>query len=182
MRHRAKSRIGRVLMNRRSFTPRNIHQCKISWLPAAGGSSGRTSRYMLDKYPDYCILVYDKLTYAGNLDNLWMSTILVTASSGVTFDTAAVAEALKTHQIDTIVNFAAESHVDRSIMDPDTFIRPDVTAPTSCWRPRASSNWRATTRSAPTKCTATSTAITAPWRPTRWRRAAPTRPARPAAT
>ena len=41
-------------------------------------------------------------------------------------DAAAVAEALQAHQIDTIVNFAAESHVDRSIMDPDAFIKTDV--------------------------------------------------------
>ena len=94
----------------------------------AGFIGSNFVRYMLDKYPDYRILVYDKLTYAGNLDNL----LDVDDDPRYTFvqadicDAAAVTEAIQAHDIDTIVNFAAESHVDRSIMDPDAFIKTDV--------------------------------------------------------
>ncbi len=84
--------------------------------------------YMLDKYTDYNIVVYDKLTYAGNLDNL-----LGVADNpryhfvqGDICDAAAVTAAVKAHNIDTIVNFAAETHVDRSIMDPDAFVKTSV--------------------------------------------------------
>ncbi len=84
--------------------------------------------YMLDKYPAYNIVVYDKLTYAGNLDNL----LRVTDDPRYHFvqgdicDATAVAEAIQHYQVDTIINFAAETHVDRSIMQPDAFIQTGV--------------------------------------------------------
>ena len=84
--------------------------------------------YMLNKYPDYHIIVYDKLTYAGNLDNL----LDVSDDPRYHFvkadicDAGAVAEAIQKYEVDTIVNFAAETHVDRSIMDPDTFVKTSV--------------------------------------------------------
>ncbi|MCA9934853.1 MAG: dTDP-glucose 4,6-dehydratase [Ardenticatenaceae bacterium] len=84
--------------------------------------------YMLDKYPEYNIVVYDKLTYAGNLDNL----LEVSDNPHYHFvkgdicDAATVAQAIQQYDIDTIVNFAAETHVDRSIMDPDAFIQTSV--------------------------------------------------------
>ncbi len=94
----------------------------------AGFIGSNFVRYMLDKYPDYHILVYDKLTYAGNLDNLLDvdDNPRYRFVKGDICDAAAVAEAIQTHCIDTVVNFAAESHVDRSIMDPDAFIKTDV--------------------------------------------------------
>lgn len=87
-------------------------------------------RYMLEKYPDYRIVVFDKLTYAGRLENLQD----VKARHPQRFDfvqgdiceAAAVDAAIARYGVDTIVNFAAETHVDRSIMDPDAFIRTDV--------------------------------------------------------
>ena len=84
--------------------------------------------YMLAKYPDLNIVVYDKLTYAGNLNNLRS----VDADPRYTFvhgdicDAALVDETVTNHGIDTIVNFAAETHVDRSIMNPDAFIQTSV--------------------------------------------------------
>ncbi|MEI2609968.1 MAG: GDP-mannose 4,6-dehydratase [Candidatus Promineifilaceae bacterium] len=84
--------------------------------------------YMRRTHPEYNIIVYDKLTYAGNLDNL----LDVSDDPQYTFvrgdigDAAAVEATLKQHQIDTIVNFAAETHVDRSIMNPDAFIQTGV--------------------------------------------------------
>jgi dTDP-glucose 4,6-dehydratase len=94
----------------------------------AGFIGSNFVRMMLDKYPDYHILVFDKLTYAGNLDNLLDvdDDPRFRFVKGDICDAEAVAEAIRGGQIDTIVNFAAESHVDRSIMDPDAFIRTDV--------------------------------------------------------
>ena len=84
--------------------------------------------YMLEKYPEYHIIVYDKLTYAGNLDNL----LSVADDPRYSFvrgdicDAVMVEKTIQQHQIDTIVNFAAETHVDRSIMNPDAFIQTSV--------------------------------------------------------
>jgi dTDP-glucose 4,6-dehydratase len=68
------------------------------------------------------------LTYAGNLDNLLDvdDDPRYSFVRGDICDAAAVGEALRAHAIDTVVNFAAETHVDRSIMDPDAFIKTDV--------------------------------------------------------
>lgn len=84
--------------------------------------------YVLNRYPDYNVVVYDKLTYAGNLDNL----LTVKDHSHYHFvqgdicDTVVVNETVQKYDIDTIVNFAAETHVDRSIMNPDAFIQTSV--------------------------------------------------------
>jgi dTDP-glucose 4,6-dehydratase len=85
---------------------------------------------MLERYPGYEIVVYDKLTYAGNLDNL--KDVAQNFADRYAFvhadicDKEAVDVAVRQHEIDTIVNFAADTHVDRSIMDPDAFVRTDV--------------------------------------------------------
>ncbi len=94
----------------------------------AGFIGSNFVRYMLNKYPQYHILVYDKLTYAGNLDNLRdvAGDPRYRFVQGDICDAQAVAEAIQAYEIDTIINFAAETHVDRSIMDPDAFIRTDV--------------------------------------------------------
>jgi dTDP-glucose 4,6-dehydratase len=84
--------------------------------------------YMLERYEAYRIVVYDKLTYAGRRENLER----VSGSERFTFvegdicDVEAVRAAVKQHDIDTIVNFAAETHVDRSIMHPDAVVRTNV--------------------------------------------------------
>ena len=84
--------------------------------------------YMLGKYDDYNIIVYDKLTYAGNLDNLRdvADDPRYAFVQGDICDAKAVESAITDHNIDTIVNFAAETHVDRSIMNPDAFIQTGV--------------------------------------------------------
>ena len=87
-------------------------------------------RLMLEKYSDYRLIVYDKLTYAGRLENL--QDIAEKFSGRYAFEQGDICDAerveavLRNHEIDTIVNFAAETHVDRSIMDPDAFVRTDV--------------------------------------------------------
>ncbi len=85
-------------------------------------------RHMVANYPDYNIICLDKLTYAGNVDNL----LPVSDEENYRFergdvaDRSAVSRVLRDYRIDTVVNFAAESHVDRSILDPDAFIHTDV--------------------------------------------------------
>ncbi|MBE9472299.1 MAG: dTDP-glucose 4,6-dehydratase [Chloroflexi bacterium] len=96
----------------------------------AGFIGSNFVRYVLEKYPDYYIVVYDKLTYAGNLDNL--KDVAERFADCYAFvrgdicDAAKVRETIRAYDVDTVVNFAAESHVDRSIMDPDAFIKTDV--------------------------------------------------------
>ncbi len=94
----------------------------------AGFIGSNLVRYLLGKYPAYKIVVYDKLTYAGNLDNLRdiEKNPRYAFVRGDICDAAAVERAVREHKIDTIVNLAAETHVDRSIMDADAFIRTDV--------------------------------------------------------
>ena len=96
----------------------------------AGFIGSNFVRYMLEKYPDYYIVVYDKLTYAGNLDSLEdvaeRFADRYAFARGDICDAATVRETIHTHDVDTIINFAAESHVDRSIMDPDAFIKTDI--------------------------------------------------------
>jgi dTDP-glucose 4,6-dehydratase len=85
-------------------------------------------RRMTAKYPDFTLIVFDKLTYAGNTDNL----LPVSKSKNFRFaqgdiaDREAVRSACETFNVDTVVNFAAETHVDRSILAPDAFIYSNV--------------------------------------------------------
>lgn len=94
----------------------------------AGFIGSNFVHYMLEKYSDYRITVYDKLTYAGRLENLER----VNADPRFAFVRGdicridAVRAAVKEHQIDTIVHFAAESHVDQSIMSPFVFTETNV--------------------------------------------------------
>jgi dTDP-glucose 4,6-dehydratase len=93
----------------------------------AGFIGSNFAHYLLEKYPAYRVVVFDKLTYAGNLDNLRdLDVERFHFVQGDIADTNAVQGAIKKFDIDTIVNFAAESHVDRSVMDADAFIRTNV--------------------------------------------------------
>ncbi|MEY9096896.1 dTDP-glucose 4,6-dehydratase [Paenibacillus sp. RC84] len=83
--------------------------------------------YMLKKYPDYQIVNLDALTYAGNLENL--KTVENHPNyrflKGDISDRNAVEQAFDLG-VDVVVNFAAESHVDRSILDPGIFVQANV--------------------------------------------------------
>lgn len=85
-------------------------------------------KYILAKYPDYQVVNFDKLTYAGNLENLREieKNSRYKFIQGDICDRAAVTKAVQDNNIEMIVNYAAETHVDRSIMDPDAFLRTDV--------------------------------------------------------
>ncbi len=93
----------------------------------AGFIGSNFIRYMLEAHPDYTIVNFDKLTYAGNLDNLRD----VEASPRYRFvrgdicDLPAVLAALE-EGTDVLVNFAAETHVDRSIEEAAPFVRTNV--------------------------------------------------------
>lgn len=96
----------------------------------AGFIGSNFVRYMLEKYPDYHVVVYDKLTYAGNLDNLKdvaeQFATRYAFEQGDIANAARVSEVITRYEVDTIVNFAAETHVDRSLMEPGSFILTDV--------------------------------------------------------
>ena len=84
--------------------------------------------YWLKHYPEAVIVNLDKLTYAANLDHL---TAVADRPNyhfvhGDIIDTTLVTQLLTEYQIDTVVHFAAESHVDRSISGPDEFIETNV--------------------------------------------------------
>lgn len=90
----------------------------------AGFIGSAFARYMVKHYPEYKIVVYDKLTYAGNLNNLASISDEPNYAfeRGDIADAVTAAEVIQRHEIDTVVNFAAESHVDRSILDAAAFM------------------------------------------------------------
>lgn len=94
----------------------------------AGFIGSNFVHYVLEKYPSCRVVVYDKLTYAGNLDNLRDAAGDPRYSfvRGDICDAELVEEVVREHEIDAIVNFAAETHVDRSILEPGSFIQTDV--------------------------------------------------------
>src|SRR5690349_18822022 len=94
----------------------------------AGFIGSNFVRMMLEKYPDYNIVAYDKMTYAGNPDNLTdiEGNPRFRFVQGDIADAERVEATLREHNVDTIVNFAAETHVDRSIQEPGSFIHTDV--------------------------------------------------------
>ena len=83
---------------------------------------------VLEEHPDCRVVVLDKLTYAGNLDNLkgLDGNPRYAFVQGDICDAEAVERVMQGREIDTIVNFAAESHVDRSLMEPGAFIQTDI--------------------------------------------------------
>ena len=94
----------------------------------AGFIGSHVVRLFVNKYPDYEIICLDKLTYAGNLENLKD----VEDAPNYTFvkadicDLDTVLSVMRGHGVDGIIHLAAESHVDRSIRDPFTFARTNV--------------------------------------------------------
>lgn len=85
-------------------------------------------RYILEKHPEYKIVNLDALTYAGNLENLKdiKNNKNYKFIKGDIADYALVTRILSENKIENVLNFAAESHVDRSIQDPAPFITTNV--------------------------------------------------------
>ena len=94
----------------------------------AGFIGSNFIRHMLTEHPDTRIVNLDALTYAGNLENLRdvADNPNYTFVRGDICDPDTVAAVFRDHPIDTIVHFAAESHVDRSISDGAAFVRTNV--------------------------------------------------------
>jgi dTDP-glucose 4,6-dehydratase len=102
---------------------------KLSFILVTGGAGFIGSnfvRYMAKKYPEYKIVVLDALTYAGNRENLQdlEGSPSYEFHHGSICDKKIVEQLVKRCQV--IINFAAETHVDRSILEAGTFIQTDV--------------------------------------------------------
>lgn len=94
----------------------------------AGFIGSHVVRLFVRKYPEYGIFNLDKLTYAGNLENLKdvENAPNYTFIKGDICDYDLMCRIIRDYQIDGIIHLAAESHVDRSIKDPFTFARTNV--------------------------------------------------------
>lgn len=94
----------------------------------AGFIGSNFVHHMLGAHAGYKIVVFDKLTYAGRLENLRPAegNPRFAFVRGDICDADAVAAAIRAHDIDTIVNFAAETHVDRSILESDAVVKTNV--------------------------------------------------------
>lgn len=92
----------------------------------AGFIGSNFIHYILNKYPDYKIVNLDKLTYAGNLDNLKdiEKDPRYKFVKGDICDKSLVEEIIK--DIDAVVHFAAESHVDKSILNPENCLKTNI--------------------------------------------------------
>ena len=95
---------------------------------AAGFIGSHFVDYVLDHHPEDTVIGLDKLTYAGNLDNLAgrLQDRRFRFFRADICDREAVFPLLERESVDCIVNFAAESHVDRSLQDPGVFLRTNV--------------------------------------------------------
>src|ERR1700692_4383373 len=94
----------------------------------AGFIGSNFVEYWLEQHPGDRVIVLDALTYAGNMANLdaVKHRPEFRFVNGQIGDTALVEDLLREENLDTIVHFAAESHVDRSIEGPDAFIETNV--------------------------------------------------------
>ena len=104
----------------------NLRFMKILITGGAGFMGSNAVKYFLKNYPDVQIVNLDKLTYAGNLENLKEieNDSRYKFIKGDIADEKIIGEIVK--DVDVIINYAAETHVDRSILDPKAFITTDV--------------------------------------------------------
>jgi dTDP-glucose 4,6-dehydratase len=94
----------------------------------AGFIGSNFIRHILNKYPEYRVINLDKLTYAGNLENLTGvdKDPRYAFEKGDICDKARVQLCVMRYEIDAIINFAAESHVDRSILGAAEFVQTNI--------------------------------------------------------
>lgn len=95
---------------------------------AAGFIGSHFVDHLLSRYPHYTVISLDKLTYAGNIENLQQASQHERHHfvQGDILDSALLAELFAHYRINTVVHFAAESHVDNSISDPEAFIQTNI--------------------------------------------------------
>lgn len=101
---------------------------KIIVTGGAGFIGGNFCHYMTGKYPDDTIICIDKLTYAGNMETLEpiMNKPNFKFYRADICDRKAIYRIFEDEKPDIVVNFAAESHVDRSITDPEIFLQTNI--------------------------------------------------------
>ncbi|MBQ3022806.1 MAG: dTDP-glucose 4,6-dehydratase [Clostridia bacterium] len=101
---------------------------KILVTGGAGFIGSNFIYYMLEKHPDYKLVCLDALTYAGNLETLEdaMKNENFKFVKGDITDREAVRKLFGEEKFDIVVNFAAESHVDRSIETPEVFLKTNI--------------------------------------------------------
>ena len=101
---------------------------KVLVTGGAGFIGGNFVHHMVNKYPDYQIVNLDLLTYAGNLETLKPVEDKPNYKfvKGDIADEAFIMDLFEKEKFDVVVNFAAESHVDRSIEDPGIFVQTNV--------------------------------------------------------
>ncbi|MFV5912377.1 dTDP-glucose 4,6-dehydratase [Bacillus cereus] len=101
---------------------------KVLVTGGAGFIGSNFVRYMVKKYPEYNLVNLDALTYAGNLENLKEIESLPNYKfvKGDIADREFINRLFKEEKFDYVLNFAAESHVDRSITNPDIFIQTNI--------------------------------------------------------
>ena len=101
---------------------------KILVTGAAGFIGSNFVFYMLDRHPEHEIVALDALTYAGNLETLEpvMGNERFTFAKADIADRKTIFSLFEQETFDTVVNFAAESHVDRSIEDPGVFLNTNI--------------------------------------------------------
>jgi dTDP-glucose 4,6-dehydratase len=92
----------------------------------AGFIGSNFAQYMVNKDKNNKYVILDKLTYAGNLKNLELIKDDIVFVKGDIADSECVDKTVAEHKINIIVNFAAETHVDRSIESPEDFIKTDI--------------------------------------------------------
>ncbi|HDR8184629.1 TPA: dTDP-glucose 4,6-dehydratase [Bacillus thuringiensis] len=101
---------------------------KVLVTGGAGFIGSNFVRYMVKKYPEYNLVNLDALTYAGNLENLKVIEGLPNYKfvKGDIADREFINRLFEEEKFDYVLNFAAESHVDRSITNPDIFIQTNI--------------------------------------------------------
>ena len=105
-----------------------MSQRKILITGGAGFIGSHVIRRFVNKYPNYLIVIYDKLTYAGNLENLRdvESKENYAFEKGDILDVEVLYETFKKYEIDSVIHLAAESHVDRSLHNPNEFASTNI--------------------------------------------------------
>ena len=93
---------------------------------AAGFIGANFAEYFVNKHPEYNVIVVDKLTYAGNMNNLKKVQDKITFIQADICDFEKMKEIFNVYEIDGVIHFAAESHVDNSIKTPFIFTQTNV--------------------------------------------------------